>query len=347
MAERRHSVLSAVILFAAAGALAVGTVVFGTDAPFWRPFLRMHDETVLALGGDSIGNVYVTPERLLQRSADYRADIAEEHAALLCDMAAAADAPVYLMAVPTSVGIYADTLPEGAPYPEEHAALRDFREQLDDSIVWIEAERWLTEAREQYIYYRNDPKWTSYGAYCVYKSAIRKLGFTALGYDSFVITHERSDFYGTLAQESRYFGEEPDMIDLYTPAVKAPEYTVTAIHADGSPVQLPSYFLTDADEDAPEDVYALMQEPVLRIESEISGGRSLLLVTDGFGANMLPFLMLHYREITAVHWPDATARGQTEVPPGEYDQILVLLGADTLCAPQESCREIVISDACR
>ena len=335
MAERRRGLrgmLSVLILFGMLGTAAVCTLIPELAPRLWTPLLHAHDTAVLALGGDSIGNVYVTQERLLLRSADYPADAIEHNAAMLCDMADKEDAPVYLLAVPTSSGIYADTLPEGAPYPDEHAALKEFREQLDDNIVWIEAESWLSEAREQYIYYRTDPKWTSYGAYCVYKSAIRKLGFTALGYDSFVISHYRSDYYGSLAQESRYYGTAPDLIDLYTPLNPAQEYTVTALHPDGTERTLPSYFLTDADPDAPEKVYALMQEPVLQITGGAGGGRNLLLLTDEFGANMLPFLMLHYHRITAVNLPETVQREHLEFPEDAYDQVLVLLGADTLCS---------------
>ena len=146
-------------------------------------------------------------------------DAASKAAQAINTFAAQTDVPVYLLAVPTSAGIYSYTLPESAPLVNEHTFLQGaegLANLLSDQVHWIEAESWLASEKDQYIYYRTDPCWTSFGAYCAYRSAIRKLGFTAVGYDRFSVTHFSSDYYGRLADEICYYETQPDLVDLYT-----------------------------------------------------------------------------------------------------------------------------------
>lgn len=340
---KRHtaaSILSALILGITTLLFALCALLGGTEAdaaeqPLWQPLLRLHDSILLALGTDELGSVYITDERLLAHGSTPDEATVAAAAEALNAYAETQSAPIYLLAVPTSSGIYGDTLPDAAPLSSEHLLLRQVSDALNDQIVWIEATSWLSAEKEQYIYYRTDPCWTSYGAFCVYRSAIRKLGFTAVGYDHFSVTHFGYDYYGRLAQQSHYYELPPDMIDLYDSDSAKKTERVQAIRPDGA-VTLPAYYRTDLQETAehPSLVLGTESEPILRLEMDNPSSRDLLLLTDSFGGSMVPFLMQHYRSITAVNLllardTETDWRALTE---GDYAQILILCGADTIAA---------------
>ena len=116
----RGSIASAVILFAVTAFFAVGSLISGagadaSDSPFWKPFLRAHDRITLAIGGDTIGDVYITGERMLRRAPQPPAEAVTAAADAVNRFAADTDVPVYLLAAPTSAGIYGNTLASSAP----------------------------------------------------------------------------------------------------------------------------------------------------------------------------------------------------------------------------------------
>ena len=302
------------------------------DQSLWRGLLHAHDRVWLALGSDELGNVYITKERLLRHIQPPEESVLQKSANAVNRFAENAGAPLYLLAVPTSAGIYSDDLADAAPIANEHQILRRFGEMLSDQVSRIEAYSWLSAEREQYIYYRTDPCWTGYGAYCSYRSAIRRLGFPSIGYDQFSVMHCRSDYYGRLAQDVHYYEVQPDLVDMYTLRDQPQNETVTALRAEGA-VSLPSYYLTEYADTEPEKIFAAAHEPVLRIETDNQSSKDLLLLSDAFGYSMIPFLMQHYRTITAVNLPECGETDWRRLTAGSYSQILILCGTETITAP--------------
>ena len=337
--ERRSKkgIAPAVILFSVTAFFAVGSLIGGSGTgvtPFWRPFLRMHDRLALAFGNDAIGDVYITEDRMLRRGTQPAEDAVQNAASAVNRFAADADVSVYLLAAPTSAGIYGESLSAAAPVVNEHTVLHDLAAQLSEQVVWIEAESWLSSEKEQYIYYRTDPCWTGYGAYCAYRSAIRKLGFAPVGYDKYTVRHFCDTYRGSLVTESCYDEVTPDLIDLYTCTEGSQVVTVTVRHSSGRE-QFDSYFRTDADDLAedPTKVFFAATEPVIHVETSHQNSKDLLLLTDRFGAAMIPFLLQHYHIVDAVNMELAAGTDWKSLTNGTYSQILILCGADTVTAP--------------
>ena len=335
---RISETLSAWILGTATAVFALCALVSGNGAeteehPVWQPLLRVHDKISLMLGNDRIGSVYVTEERLLPHLKEPESDTVSNAAKAVNLYAASQRASIYMLAVPTSAGIYGDMLPDSVPLTNEHQILRTFSESLQEPVLWIEAASWLSGARENYIYYRTDSHWTSYGAFCVYRSAIRKLGFNAYGYDHFTVTHFDCNYHGNLACRNHFYDLLPDTIDLYDSAEKTQPAQVTALRTEGD-IALSGYYLIDLPEakEKPEKVFALETEPVLRIATENQSSKDLLLLTDRCGYSMIPFLMQHYRMITAVNLPACNEIDWRTLTAGSYSQILILCGTETIAA---------------
>lgn len=328
--------LSAILILGTVCLFAAASLAGGTESRIWNPLLALHDRSRVMLGCDTVGDVYVTKDRLLRRRVQYSETDLTASAAAVSRFAQNTDIPVWFMGVPTSAGIYADTLSDAAPRVNERALLRSFSEQLDQKVNKLEAASWLNGMKEQYVYYRTDSRWTSYGAFYIYQSVIRKLGFQAIGYDQFTITHFTCDYFGNLAQEIRYYDVQPDLVDLYTAKNEPPPLSITAYRPDGSAVPLQSYYRR---EDAAEsgnayDVFGLEHFALLHMEMKNKSAKHLLLLSDSCGSPMLPFLWQHYHNITAVNLPLAREidwRALTKER--EYTHIIILCSTDTLLDP--------------
>ena len=146
--------------------------------------------------------------------------------------------------------------------------------------------------------------------------------------------HFCDDYLGSLVRESHYSEAVPDMIDLYSVAGEPEDVTVTVRRSDGRE-QFDSYFRTDADDlqDDPTRVFFAAAEPFLRIETAHQNSKDLLLLTDRFGAAMIPFLLQHYHIIDSVNLELAGDTDWRSMTHGTYSQILILCGADTVTAP--------------
>lgn len=341
MADRKRfrSVLKLTSAFILGGmtALFAGVSLLGSpdakaaQGPVWKTVLRMHDRIQLAFGSDLLGDVYVTNARMIYKDPEIPTEQIILAANTVDHFAAEMPAPVYLLIAPTSSGIYADTLPANAPIGNEHNVLKTFSEQVGDKVIWIEAESWLSAEREQYLYYRTDPCWTGYGAYTVYRTAIRKLGFSAVGYDHFIISHFSAGYYGDLAKRIQYYDVTPDIIDLYTSDAEQSVKQITALRSDGIETFSSLYNMSP---DTPLAVFRTETEPVLSVETDNQSNKDLLLITDRFGNSMLPFLLQHYHTVTTVNLEQAEHFDPEILSPTlrEYEQILILCGMDTAVA---------------
>jgi hypothetical protein len=336
---QRLAQLASEILLCSTTALFAGISLFSgkadsaAETTVWQQLLRVHDRIALAVGSDQLGSVYVTDERLIAKIEIPPQETLRAAADAVNRYAESQTAPVFLLAAPTSAGIYSETLPDSAPNANERMSLRHFSEMLDEPIVWLEAGNWLDAEREQYIYYRTDPCWTGYGAFCVYRAAIRRLGFNAVGYDKFAVVHCPADYYGRLAAQAHYYDTMPDLVDIYRNLSTPQNYRITALRESGNE-ELSSFFREDLAAERPEAVFASANEPVLRIETENQNSKDLLLLADEFGGSMIPFLMQHYRTITAVNMNLTDHSALQKEAAGEYSQILILCGANTVTAPE-------------
>ena len=326
-------ILCAVTLAFAVGSLSAGDRSSAAQSAVWKPLLYMRDSVRLRLGADSIGDIYIADGRLLRRMPAVSEETMQSAAAAVNSFAAETALPVCCAAIPTATDVYSDLLPKNAPYLDEAALLRGFCNQLDDGIVQIDLISQFHSLREEdtyELYLRTDPRWTSFGAFCAYQTVIRKLGFSAVGYDKFAVAHFSSSYYGTLAQEIQFFRVQPDLIDLYTNDAAPAVVSGTAWDGSGNPTELTAYYDVHAEG---YNVYRAAEVPVLQMETDLQNGRALLLFCDSYGAPMIPFLMQHYHRITAVNtelaadldWRSITADS-------EYTQVLILCSTETIAA---------------
>lgn len=292
---------------------------------FHDSLFRIRNQSDLLIGEKMIQDVYITKQGLMEKlTSDTEPD-----AALVNTCYQNASVPVYFILVPTAAGIYESQLPANAPTFDQESFIKNVYTKTESGIRCIDTYHVLRSLKENYIYYRTDSHWTSYGAYYVYQSAIQKMGFTPVPYHRYVISHLDTDFRGDLYQKTLYDTVKPDILDRYYCETGAEITEILAYDQDGS--EQVRELLHDESvlhaEDA--DLYRYyMGEPCekLVIRTNLENHKKLLLYKDDFADCMIPFLIQHYSEICVTDLKQADLKF-TEDP--EYTQILFLCSVKT------------------
>ena len=237
---------------------------------------------------------------------------------------------VYIAAVPTSAGIYGEMLPEYMQTDPENRRINRFSDHLSGSIRRIDAYNILRSQKENYIYYRSDKKWTSYGAYYVYRTAIQKLGFNPISYDKYTIDHVSSDYRGGLYYRSQYDRIKPDIIDLYRYPSGVSVVSCVSLDSSG---RWKNKKIGDRSLLGTGDSYKVFMggsSPVTVINTSLNNDKKLLLIKDSYADCFIQFLIQHYSEITVVDPGLLDSSLSSLVDINSYEQTLFLFSIESL-----------------
>lgn len=295
--------------------------------------LRTVTNSVAGTGGNRIGDVYLTDDRLLECPAQLDEENLTDTANTLNQFYNIYQIPTYVIAVPPAGEFYADELMEGMSYPSQMTAINEFYRQIASPIRKIDVYHVLFTATDDYIYNRTDPRWSCYGAYCVYRSAIQKMGFASIPYDQYVVTHAAS-YRGSLYDACLYRKVTPDILDIYTCESGSHVTEMTAYLEDGTTEERQVYeSLSDKSAD-PYSFYLGDPCEKLIIRTDLDNQKKLLLLKDSYADCMVPFLLQHYSEICIldVTLIEGELISLTDV--SDYSQVLVLCDADTFAEPE-------------
>ncbi|MBR6760796.1 MAG: hypothetical protein IKM30_02040 [Oscillospiraceae bacterium] len=341
--QKISAVLSAVVLIGTLSVGAVGSLIGGgwhqdiaQTVPMRTELLSLHHRIALSVGKESIGSVYITQERMFRQHLSYDTDAVTRSVNAVNAYAVRQNVPVYWVMVPTAAGIYADTLSEYAPRASEQAMLLAAAAQLNEYVTPIDVYHWLYAMRDAYIYYRTDERWTTFGAFCAYKTVIRKLGFANIGYDRFTIEHAVNEYYGSFAKETLYDGVKADVVDLYHCENETPITKLLAMDTNGNTTTPDSLYqrslLSDPEmaRTAAYELFLAETTPILQIKTAVNNTKELLVLTDSYGACMIPFLTQHYSGLTVVNLSLTHDMDWQAKIDHTHSQILVISSADTL-----------------
>lgn len=282
-----------------------------------------------AIGESLVNGVYISESRLLKADVLSKRNI-DNSADVLNEFSEKYEGAVYLVSVPTSSGVYGDMLPSYLPGKTEKQQIDSLYEKLDSEIRKIDAYNILKMLSDNYIYYRSDTKWTSYGAFCVYRTVIQKLGFMPLSYDKYTIQHITNSYQGNLYSETQYMKSSGDLLDIYEYDSGAEIKSCIGYDNNGISFHCSLY---DKEAMKSGDMYRLYlgkKYPLVKISTDVNNDKKLLVVGDDFASCFIPFLTQHYSEIAFVS-PECMEKNlRSFLNPNDYGQTLFLLGIDSL-----------------
>ena len=287
---------------------------------------RIKSRADLFFGEKMVQGVYVTDDMLLEKLYSEDVPSPTALAAPANEFYNVTGVPTFMLLVPSASEIYEQTLPANAVNADQEQLIRDTYSATGSGVRCMDVYPVLSSMKNDYIYYRTDTRWTCYGAYTAYQNAIQKMGFSAVPYQRYVISHLSMEFRGDLYNRTLYGGVRPDLLDYYTYERGSTVRSVMAYYADGT-TENRGTMLYDTSALQSEDMYRFyLGTPCekLVIRTNVESGKKLLLFKDDFADCMVPFLLQHFSEICVVDLEQASGHYLTVANPADYTQALFL-----------------------
>lgn len=197
---------------------------------------------------------------------------------------------VTVAVAPNATGIMSDKIPVGMPNINQIEKINEFNGDISllRNVNVIDLSRGLKKHEGEYIYYRTDHHWTTFGAYIAYSEisktpvSIEQLNKTSV-----------NDFYGTLYAKYKGTGVKGDVIDYYDIPIESLEFDDEKKDT-----------LYDLSKTKVFDKYGLFlfgNKGKCVIKSHNAGnGKRLIIFKDSYANSLVPFLTFDYDEITLI-----------------------------------------------
>lgn len=234
--------------------------------------------------------------------------------------------PTRFVLVPTTAYIYQEDLPKNAPSYDQQQ-LFDRASQLH-TAQYIPVNDLLMEHKEDYIYYRTDHHWTTYGAYLAVCAYAGERGMTPPPLEA-IDSQKVPNFYGTYFSKAKKAGAKADVITYYEVPVRS--VTVADEERDG---------LYDLQKFETRDKYAAFlwgnnNRTVIESDqnlNKVEGKKTrVLLIKDSYGNCFAPFLCYLYDEVVIAdlrYLPKASDLMED----GQYDDVLLMYNFESLAS---------------
>lgn len=275
-------------------------------------------------GKQEINGVYTVDNRMIQAFKEYdEEEVAKSIAAMNKFAERFPEKQMSFMLVPTAQELFKDKLPSYAGLLSEKDFIDKCYSQLE-GIAPIDALSYLSEHKNEYLYYRTDHHWTSLGAYYAYCAAAKTLGYGAYGLNSFNVETVSSDFRGTLYSKTLDSSVPADSMDYYTLANGEPKVTLKSIN-NGKETVYDSLYVRDYLN--VKDKYSSFtgeNAPVVEITTDVDNGKKLLVVKDSYAHSLVPFLSKHYSKITMIDMRYVNTGLDSVINLDEYEQVLFM-----------------------
>lgn len=275
-------------------------------------------------GKQEINDVYTVDGHMIQTFKSYDQEQVEKSLNAMNKFAERfPDKQMYLMLAPTAQEFYMNKIPSYMGVISEKSFIDDCYKKVEN-ILTIDCRTFLASTEGEYLYYRTDHHWTSFGAFTAYHSAAKALGYTPYNYSSFNIETASSDFRGTLYSKTLDDSISPDIMEYYTLAKKEPSVSMTCINGMTVEKYDSLYVRKFLDEKDKYSSFTGSNVPVVTIETNVQNDKALLIVKDSYAHSLVPFLSKHYKKITMVDMRYINTSLSQVVKMDEYEQVLFM-----------------------
>lgn len=273
-----------------------------TDQFVWRDeLIGIKTQTDFLSGKKDTNGVYFAKNGYLVEKHD-NADIDFERLALNKDklysfvdksVGKLGNDHVSVMIVPTASNVLTKFLPSFASGFDQNRMIDDIKANLP-SGKFVDVRSTLSSNQDKDIYYKTDHHWTSNGAFIAYRKWCDSVGIKGNAAVDFEIKSVTDQFFGTVYTKARLFSTKADSILQYTPKFSA---TYSVDYNDGERVTDTLYNSDYLDK---RDKYAYFlsgNNPIVKITSNSSNEKKLLLVKDSFAHSFAPFAVNDFSEV--------------------------------------------------
>ncbi|MCQ2968896.1 MAG: DHHW family protein [Clostridium sp.] len=236
---------------------------------------------------------------------------------------------VDFFAIPSSYAIYNEFTPKYLPLINQLSLINSinsyFSLESNNNINALNISEKLLENKNDYIYYKTDHHWTSYGAYLAYLTYINAQELEAIDINKLEET-KIYDFLGTYYNKSKYFKAASDIITYYNTSN-------LDIEIDGE--QYSS--LLDLDKFEGSDKYSaflwgnngLTKVINKNITPERRGSR-ILIFKDSYANSFIQFLSYNYETIDIIDLRHFKEPISSFMNKNNYNKILIMYSFENL-----------------
>ncbi|RED75152.1 DHHW family protein [Cohnella phaseoli] len=203
----------------------------------------------------------------------------------------------YMMLVPTAAAVLEDKLPPYASGGNERVYWEKIKDSHLGDIRYIDVSPALEANKEQPIYYKTDHHWTTKGAFLAYRELSSPMSFTPKNEEDFKIRQVTSQFYGSLYSKSGVRHIQPDSIELYYPISPG---AISVNYVDEQQSADSMYAMENLEKKDKYTVFFNGNHGLIRITTDNTEGRRLLIVKDSYANSLIPFLTPHFSEIDVI-----------------------------------------------
>ncbi len=290
-------------------------------------WIKLRNSTERLTGKIDINGVYTADNRMMQIWKGFDEEFVTKNLKAMNKFAAKyPDKKMYFLLAPTSQEVYSDLFPSSAPIGSQSELLEFCREHLD-LIQTINVIPSMKLHKDNYIYYRTDHHWKSFGAYIAYYDAAKAMGFKPSELSDFDIEHVSDSFRGTLYSKTLDDGVTPDIMDYYH--FKTDRNIKLTINNGKSVNTYDSLYMREYLD--VKDKYSSFlgpNSPYMSINTG-SDGPTLLIIKDSYAHSLIPFLTAHFSRIDVLDMRQINDGYSRYVKVDNYDTVLFVYNAIT------------------
>lgn len=234
--------------------------------------------------------------------------------------------PVSLMIVPSASEIQPEKLPDFAVTWSQRDVIADIYSQCE-GVKCVSVYETLKEHSADYIYYRTDHHWTTYGSYLAYVEYCRALGLLPHDYVAETVSNS---FNGTLYSKSGVRFIKSDTIESYKLGFNAR----CDVYSGGETKSYDSVYFDEYLDVKDKYAYFLgTNQPIVTIyrdtDSDGDNAKKLLVFKDSYAHCMAPMLLENYSQVTLVDLRYFRQQLNSVIDVADYDDVLFLYGIDS------------------
>ncbi|HWP52358.1 MAG TPA: DHHW family protein [Clostridia bacterium] len=283
---------------------------------------------LLAGGAKEQDGIFITKNYLLENIAPEDPVILEQNLAGIESFLTQHNIPATFSLIPTAYAIKQQEIPTRVELYNQKALIASCYARLSGKAGTADAYGKLFAAKEQYTYFRTESNLTGLGGYYVYTALAPRMGYTARALDQFEVEQLADDYYGTLYQRSSYKGTQPDLLTLYRFSRYSRQYQLSLTN-NGEKKNYYTLFPTHLAQLGQPKLVLLGgfgQRMDISVVSPFE--ESLLIFADETALSYLPFLVVHYGNITMIDLQNCPDDILSTVEIDDYDQVLFAYSVD-------------------
>ena len=231
--------------------------------------------------------------------------------------------------IPNSYAVYDELTPRYLPLVDQLSLINSINSYLslksNDHINTINVAEELLKNKDDYIYYKTDHNWTSYGAYLAYLTYMDYLGLEIVDINNLEkITI--NNFLGTYYNRSKYFKADSDFITYYN---------ILGLHIEIDGKEQLS--LMDLDKFKGSDKYSAflwgnngLTKVINENISEERKGSSILIFKDSYANSFIQFLSYNYEIIDIIDLRYFKESIRNFMKDKDYNEILIMYSFNNL-----------------